>query len=60
MSKEAWFQNYERLYNEREAGEMSHELTDEDLCEIASEKMADDFATRADMIKDERKHGDGG
>ena len=56
MSKEQWFQNYETLYNEREAGEMSEELTDEDLAEMASERERDQEAERADRIHDERKH----
>jgi len=37
MNKMAWFDNYERLYNEREAGEMSEEVTDEDLANWSSQ-----------------------
>ena len=39
MSKEAWFQHYETLYNEREAGEI--EGTDEELSEMADERLVD-------------------
>lgn len=54
MSKEAWFQQYETLYNEREAGEI--EGTDEDLAELASAREADAWAERADRLGDEKKH----
>lgn len=49
---EAWFNNYERLYNEREAGE--REGTDEELAELADEELRDQYADRADQINDER------
>ena len=54
MSKEAWFQNYETLYNEREAGE--REGTDEELADLATEQERDQEADRADLIRDEAKH----
>ncbi len=54
MSKAAWFDQYERLYNEREAGEMDGEVTDEDLSELATEAVKDQYADRADQINDER------
>ena len=56
MSKEQWFQNYETLYAEREAGEMSEDLTDEELADLATEQERDQEAERADRIHDERKH----
>lgn len=59
MNKMAWFDNYETLYNEREAGEMGEDFTDEDLAEMASERLRDQAADRADLIHDEAKHGDG-
>ena len=55
---EAWFQNYESLYNQREAGEIDPEMTDEDLAERASERAADQAADLADLLWDEKKHGD--
>jgi len=55
MSKDAWFQEFERLYNEREAGEV--DMTDEDLSEMASERLRDQMADKADLIWDERKEG---
>ncbi len=55
---EAWFENFERLYNEREAGERDSELTDADLAEMASERERDAEAERADRLHDEWKHGD--
>ncbi len=57
MSKEAWFQNYERLYNEREAGE--REGSDDELAELTSEQQRDQLADLADRLHDEKKHGDG-
>ena len=56
---DAWFQNYERCYNEREAGELPEELTDMDLAEMASEREMEEAADRADLLHDEAKHGDG-
>ena len=53
MSKEAWFQHYETLYNEREAGEI--EGSDELLAELASEKEIEDMAARVDLLSDEAK-----
>lgn len=50
MSKEAWFQNFERLEAEYP------ELSDEDLSELASQRQREEFADRADLLKDEAKH----
>ncbi len=54
MSRDAWFDQYERLYNEREAGEMEGEVTDEDLSERATEALVDQMGDRADMLNDEK------
>ncbi len=54
---EAWFQNYERCYNEREAGELPEDLTDVDLAEMASEREMEDAADLADRLSDEKKEG---
>ena len=48
MSKEAWFRNYERLYNERAAGE--REGTDEELSDIASQKLKEDISQALDSL----------
>ena len=56
MSREIWFQHYETLYNEREAGEI--EGSDELLSELASEREIEEMASRADLAHDERKHND--
>ena len=53
---DAWFANYERCYNEREAGEIDEDLTDMDLAEMASEREMEDAAERADRIHDEGKY----
>jgi len=55
MNKMAWFDSYERLYNEREAGEIDSELDDCDLAELADEELKDQMADRADLIHDEKK-----
>lgn len=54
MSKDNWFQHYERLYDEREAGEI--DVDDEELSEMADEAQRDEMADRADILHDERKH----
>lgn len=54
MSKEAWFQHYETLYNEREAGE--REGSDDELSELASEREIDEMASQADALRDEAKY----
>ena len=56
MSKEAWFDNYERLYNEREAGEI--EGSDEDLADLATEEERDQHADQADNLSELRKAND--
>ena len=50
MSKEQWFQNFERIQAEHP------ELSDEEASEMASEKQREDFADRADQLKDEAKY----
>ena len=55
MSKEEWFDNYERLYNERDAGEIDEDTSDEELSDRATEEERDQMADRADQISDERK-----
>ena len=55
MSGEQWFQNYERLYNEREAGE--REGTDDELADLATEQERDQAADLADLLHDERREG---
>lgn len=55
MSSEQWFNNYETLYNEREAGE--REGTDEELSQLALEQEEEQLADLADLANDERKHG---
>ena len=53
---EQWFQNYETMYNEREAGEI--EATDEELSDMATEMVIDQMADRADILHDQKKeHG---
>lgn len=49
MSKEAWFANFEYLQAEHP------DMSDEDLSEMASERLRDQYADRADQINDERK-----
>ena len=56
MSKEAWFDNYERLYNEREAGEI--EGSDEELADLATEEERDQMADQADILSDVAKYGE--
>ncbi len=54
MSKEFWFREYERLYNEREAGETEEaEGTDEGLANLASKNQAERQLERADIARDE-------
>jgi hypothetical protein len=48
MSKEAWFANFEYLQAEHP------DMTDEDLSEMASERLRDQFADRADQLNDEK------
>lgn len=56
MSKDAWFREFERLEAEREDGEIDG--TDEQLAEIAHERMVDRIADAADRAKDRRKYGE--
>ena len=55
MSREQWMQNYERLYNEREAGE--REGSDDELADLADEELRDQLADRADLAHDAAKEG---
>lgn len=54
--KDMWFDEYERLYNEREGGEI--EGTDEQLANRAHEAAVDKIADAADRAKDRRKYGE--
>ena len=59
MSKEAWFQEFERLDAEMEAGEIP-QLSEDELADAAHEAMVDRFADEADAAWDqrqEREHG---
>jgi hypothetical protein len=51
MSKEAWFREYERLYNEREDSDEPWQ-TDEELAERARENQV---ARQADLADHARK-----
>ena len=51
MSKEAWFAEYERLWNEREDSDLPGE-TDEQLAQRASEALVDRYADLIDHAKD--------
>ena len=53
--KDQWFDEYERLYNEREDGERSG--TDQQLAELAHERAVDKIADEIDRAKDRRKEG---
>jgi hypothetical protein len=57
MSKEAWFQEYERLYNEREDSDEPGE-TDEQLAQRASEALVERQADLIDYYRDLRKAGE--
>jgi hypothetical protein len=50
MSKEAWFREYERLWNEREDDETGE--TDEQLAERASQALVERQADLIDHAKD--------
>ncbi len=52
MSKQDWFEKFERVQAERP------ELSDEDASELAYQRQREEFADRADRLKDEKKHGD--
>lgn len=54
--KDMWFDEYERRYNEREAGEI--EGTDDELAQQAHEAAADKIADAIDRAKDRRKYGE--
>ncbi len=54
--KDTWFDEYERLYNEREDGEV--EGTDEQLANMAHDRVVDKIADAADRAKDRRKYGE--
>ena len=47
-----WFAHFERIDNEREAGEL--DITDEEAADLADARLIDDIADRADQIADER------
>ena len=49
-----WFENYERLLDQRDAGELEGDETDIELAEQASELERDQMADRADQLNDER------
>jgi hypothetical protein len=55
MNKDQWFDEYERLCAEREAGEIDG--SDEDLADQASDAVADRIATRIDQARDRVKEG---
>jgi hypothetical protein len=57
MSKEAWFREYERLWNEREDSDGPKE-TDEQLAERAHEAVVDRQADLIDYYRDLRKDGE--
>ena len=57
MNKMDWFAQFERLDNEREAGELG-EISDDQFNQMIDEALMDELAERADRIHDERKHGD--
>jgi len=52
MSKEQWFQNYERVLAENPS------ISDERAADMARDQQVDQMADRADRLKDEKKHGD--
>ena len=54
MSKEVWFEEYERLDAEMANGEIP-QMTEDELADAAHEAMVDRFADEADMAKDMRK-----
>lgn len=56
MSKEAWFREYERLYNEREDSDEPRE-TDDELAQRAHEALVDRQADLIDHYRDMRKEG---
>ena len=49
-----WFENYERLLDQRDAGELEGDETDIELAERASELEQDQMADRADQLNDEK------
>jgi hypothetical protein len=56
VSKEAWFREYERLYNERE--DCDGPETDQELAERAHEAVVDRQADLVDYYRDLRKDGE--
>jgi hypothetical protein len=56
MSKEAWFREYERLYNEREDSDDPGE-TDDELAERAHENLVERQADLADHARALMKEG---
>ena len=50
MSKEAWFQEYERLEAEHP------EKSDEELSNMAHDQMVDRQVAKADSLRDEAKY----
>ena len=54
MSKEIWFEEYERLDAEMEAGEIP-QMTEDELADAAHEAMVDRFADAVDMAWDQRQ-----
>lgn len=54
MSKQQWFENFERVLAENPG------ISDERAAEVAQEMQVDQMADRADRLHDEKKHGDTG
>ena len=52
MSKQQWFDNFERILAENPY------ISDEQASELAEERTRDQMADRADRLRDEKKHGD--
>ena len=57
MSKEAWFEEYERLDAEMEAGEIP-QMNEDELAAAAHEAMVDRFADAVDRAWDQRRERD--
>ena len=54
MSKDAWFEHFERIDNMRMAGEL--DITDDEAADLADDGLRDEMASLADFFHDEAKH----
>lgn len=52
MSKEQWFENFERVLSENPG------ISNERASDLVRDQQTDQMADKADLLKDEKKHGE--